>query len=81
MTEFWWIVPLVIIVLCMFMMRGCMGGMMGRRDTRDETGKPRGHFSGSAGSAMEVLNKRYALGEIDKREYEEKKDAIIQTNG
>ena len=37
---------------------------------------------GFSDSAMEILDKRYALGEIDKEEYEEKKTAIgqIKTN-
>jgi putative membrane protein len=70
--EFWWIFPLVMIILCFFMMRGCMGFGDG------SAGRHRRDFSGSA---REILDKRYARGEIDKREYEEKKDAIIQTNG
>lgn len=59
--AFWWILPIFMIFLCLFMMwgrRGCMGG------------RPR---RGSSDSAVEILNRRYALGEIDKEEYEEKK--------
>jgi len=54
-------------VLCFLMMRrhrGCM------------TGWSRFHHDG--GSAREILDKRYALGEIGKEEYEEKKKDINQ---
>jgi putative membrane protein len=66
--AFWWIFPIIMIVLCLFMMRGCMGCMAGRSR------------SGSSDSAVEILNKRYALGEIDKKEYDEKKRTISQIN-
>ncbi len=66
--AFWWIFPIIMIVLCFFMMRGSMGCMGGR------------HRSGSSDSAVEILNKRYALGEIDKKEYDEKKRTISQIN-
>ena len=65
---FWWIFPLVMIVLCFFMMRG---RMMGGRDTQGA-----GDRMEASDSAMEILDKRYALGEINKEEYEEKKRAI-----
>ena len=70
MTEFWWIIPIVMIILCLFMMRGCMGGM--------SSGK--GRRRNSTGSALEVLDRRYANGEINKREYEEKKRDLDQSN-
>ena len=70
--AFWWIFPIIMIVLmivfCLFMMRGFMGCMRGS------------HRSGSSDSAMDILNKRYASGEVDKNEYEEKKKAISQIN-
>ena len=34
---------------------------------------------GSAVSAMEILNKRFARGEIDPQEYEEKKRKLAET--
>ncbi|MEJ2333816.1 MAG: SHOCT domain-containing protein [Desulfobulbaceae bacterium] len=65
--SYWWIFPLVMIVLCFLFMRGCMGGRMmcGWR-----TG------SGFGESAIDILNKRYAKGEIDQKEYEEKKKEL-----
>lgn len=35
--------------------------------------------NGSGESAIEILNKRYAKGDIDQREYEEKKRKLTQT--
>ncbi len=62
--HFWWIIPIVMIVLCFLMMRRGGGCMMGH------------HRSG--GSAREILDRRYASGEIGKEEYEEKKREIAQ---
>ena len=81
---FWWIFPLfffvMMIVMCLFMMR--RGGMgcrwhdrkMDSPETRDAMKWSRGD---SSESALNILDKRYASGEIDKQEYEEKKAAII----
>jgi len=38
---------------------------------------PRGYDSSKADSALEVLKKRYARGEINKEEYEEKKKDLV----
>ncbi len=60
---YWWIFPLVMIAICVFfMMRGCNKMMCGF-----------GNFYDSERSALEILNKRYARGDIDQKEYEEKK--------
>jgi uncharacterized membrane protein len=60
-------------VLCFFMMRGRMGSMMCRPGSR-------GTGSHGGDSALDMLNKRYAQGEINKEEYEEKKKDITQHN-
>ncbi len=65
--HWWWIIPIAMMVLCFIMMRrhwGCMRGWS------------RSHHP--ADSAREILDKRYALGEISKEEYEEKKRHISQ---
>jgi len=65
--TWWWIIPIVMMILCFFMMRrhgGCTPGWS------------RSHPN--AGSAREILDKRYALGEISQEEYEEKKRHISQ---
>jgi putative membrane protein len=65
-----WLIPLVMMILCFFMMRRHRGCMMGWSKSQ--------HY---AGSAREILDKRYALGEISKEEYEEKKRDISQGGG
>ena len=63
---YWWIIPLVMIFFCfVFMRRGCSRWMCGFADSR------------FGESAMDILNKRYATGEIDQKEYEERKRTLI----
>jgi putative membrane protein len=72
----WWIIPIAMIImmaLCFFMMRRHMGCMVcgpWSRTSGDSS------CSGRAESAGEILDKRYAAGEIGKDEYEEKKRDI-----
>ena len=63
---YWWIFPLMMILLCFLFMRGCMGRRMC------------GWGSGFGESAIDVLNKRYAKGEIDQNEYEKMKRELTR---
>ncbi len=47
-----------------------MGGQFGNQQTYE------GYGGATQESAMDILNKRYARGEIEKDEYEDKKAAI-----
>ena len=73
----WWVFPIAMIVLCVFMMRGRVGCMMCWPSSRSST--KTGQIA-TSDSAREILDKRYALGEINREEYEEKKGDIEQTN-
>ena len=61
---YWWIFPLVMIFLCFVFMRGCMGRRMCGWGPR------------AGDSALDVLSKRYARGEIEQEEYEKKKKEL-----
>ena len=62
-AGYWWIFPLVMIVLCFVFMRGCMGRRM---------------CGWCSDSVLEILDRRYAKGEIDRDEYDEKKSELIK---
>ena len=65
--HWWWIIPVAMMVLCFIMMRRHREDMPGCSRSRPV-----------AESAREILDKRYALGEISKEEYEVKKRDISQ---
>jgi putative membrane protein len=72
----WWVFPAVMIlmmVLCFFMMRRRTGWMMCGPSRRISDDSSWGRHSESA---REILDKRYARGEIGKEEYEEKKKEL-----
>ncbi len=62
--HWWWLIPVAMMVFCFLMMHRGGGCMMGHHRSRE--------------SAREVLDRRYASGEIGKEEYEEKKRHIAQ---
>jgi putative membrane protein len=66
---FGWIFPLfmllMIVVCILFVMRGPWGH--GHRSSTDATS-----------SALQILNERFAKGEIEREEYEEKKTTILR---
>jgi len=78
-SDFWWIFPLLMIIMCFFMMsRGCFGCMMGKHMSGDKEKRTQ---ADSGESAFNILNKRYASGEIDRNEYEAKKSDIRRPEG
>jgi uncharacterized membrane protein len=69
-NTYWWIFPLGMMLLCFMTMRG--KGMCGMHSWKGTD------FSETA---KEVLDRRYALGEIDRAEFEEKMRDIGRSNG
>lgn len=55
---------------------GCRGSNGGKQDSASEA-KPHGEGR-VAGTALDILDERFARGEIEKAEYEEKKQLISQ---
>ncbi len=58
-----WIIPLLFFVVFLFFMRGLFSQGTSNKNTQE--------------SAREILDKRYAKGEISKQEYEEMKKALV----
>ena len=73
--SLWWIVPIIVMILCFFMMRGRRGSMMCGFGSRTINC----HKAEVAESVREILDRRYASGEINKDEYEEKKRTLTQS--
>ena len=63
-----WIIPLVMMIICIFIFRSFMskGKFFGKDQADSSTGE----------SALDILKKRYARGEISKTEYESMKKDI-----
>lgn len=70
--SLWWLFPLIMIALCFFIMRGRKSSIMSGFGSRAEESHP----VNTSESAMDILDNRYALGEIECEEYEEKKRTI-----
>ncbi len=75
--SFWWIVPIVMMILCFFMMRKRKWTMTGGFGPCSRNWQqPKG-----AESAMDILDRRYASGDIDKAEYEDRRRIIVGSTG
>lgn len=65
-VGYWWIFPLIMFFFCfLFMRRGCGRWMCGWGNDFEE-------------SAIDILKKRYARGEITQEEYEERKKELAK---
>ena len=71
---FWWVIPLLLMILCCIGMRRRRGaGICGFRSQGADS-----RNISPTDSAIDILDKRYALGEIGREEYEERKESIGQ---
>lgn len=73
--SFWRIVPIIMMLLCFFMMRGRRGSMMCGFGSHAIDG----HQIKDPNSAKDILDRRYATGEINKEEYVEIKRTLAES--
>lgn len=73
--SLWWIVPIIMMIICFVVMRGGRGSMMCGFGSRVVDGQQ----TEVADSAKDILDKRYVSGEINKDEYEEKKRTLTDS--
>ena len=68
--SFWWLIPGLMMGLCLlFTVRGRKGIGICCFGSR----RKKSQVVSSSDSAMEILDKQYATGQIDEKEYEKKK--------
>ena len=74
MGNGFWIIPIVMMILCFFMFRAGFGRRGGcfpfGNDERDK------QSGGEVESPLEILKRRYARGEITKAEFEDMKQNL-----
>jgi len=71
---FWWIFPLFMFL----MMIGCVAFFFfGHRSGGGHMHRGDRSWGDPTSSALQILNERFAKGEIQKQEYQEKKTAIL----
>jgi putative membrane protein len=73
--QFWWICPLM--MLFMILVFCAVFFFFMRRSPADGSHHWGPPWRGTNHSAMQILNERFARGEIQKNEYEEKKATIL----
>ncbi len=86
---FWWMMPLMMLLfflVCAAIFwivfgRRWSGGMHHWGSPWHMMDHPWSHWSDPANSALKILNERYARGEIEKAEYEERKATILSSRG
>jgi len=82
--NFWssgmWIFPLIMILVMLYVMPRMMGGGGFKPPWMQDSGRDRqdsvGTDSGGAESPADILNTRYAKGEISKEEYDQMKSDL-----
>ena len=73
--SFWCLVPILMMILCFILMRGRRGSMMCGFSSRSIDSQQ----TRASDSALDILDRRCASGEINKAEYEEVKRTLTQT--